>query len=84
MEGAFTELCYNHGNFARIDAPFTRIRAMPTPSKPPSDLDRDTSQTLLILVVAGLGILALVGFAPLDQAHSLAHDARHLMGFPCH
>ena len=57
---------------------------MPTPSKPPSDLDRDTSQTLLILVVAGLGILALVGFAPLDQAHSLAHDARHLMGFPCH
>ena len=38
----------------------------------------------LAAVVFGMIILFAVGFAPMQVAHSAAHDARHTMAFPCH
>lgn len=32
----------------------------------------------------GLGIIFLVGFAPVSAVHNAAHDTRHSAAFPCH
>ncbi|MBM3521235.1 MAG: cobalt transporter [Alphaproteobacteria bacterium] len=38
----------------------------------------------LTMIFIGLGILYVVGFAPMAAAHNAAHDTRHAIGFPCH
>jgi cobalt transporter subunit CbtB len=35
-------------------------------------------------IVFGIGILYLIGFSTLPQAHNATHDTRHASGFPCH
>ena len=37
----------------------------------------------VVSVALGVGILAMVGFAP-GIAHNAAHDVRHTVAFPCH
>ena len=32
----------------------------------------------------GLGLIFLVGFAPVSAVHNAAHDTRHSAAFPCH
>lgn len=39
---------------------------------------------LAIAGVAGLCIVWLTGFAPMEVAHNAAHDHRHSLAFPCH
>ncbi|MGB1237437.1 MAG: CbtB domain-containing protein [Pseudomonadales bacterium] len=46
-----------------------------------------STSTLLQLSAAtafGLGLLLLVGFAPMEALHNASHDARHAFAFPCH
>ena len=38
----------------------------------------------LTMIFVGLGILYVVGLAPMAAAHNAAHDTRHAIGFPCH
>jgi cobalt transporter subunit CbtB len=38
----------------------------------------------LAALVFGIAIIFAVGFAPMEVAHSAAHDARHSLAFPCH
>lgn len=37
-----------------------------------------------VALTFGIVILFAVGFAPLEAAHSAAHDVRHTLAFPCH
>jgi cobalt transporter subunit CbtB len=36
------------------------------------------------LLLAGLALVYMAGFAPMALAHNTAHDTRHAIGFPCH
>jgi cobalt transporter subunit CbtB len=38
----------------------------------------------LVPALMGLGLLALIGFAPYPAVHDAFHDVRHAAGFPCH
>lgn len=43
-----------------------------------------TAAAYLVPVMLGVGLLALVGFAPYPAVHDAFHDIRHAAGFPCH
>jgi cobalt transporter subunit CbtB len=45
---------------------------------------RDRSMLAALTLSLGLGLIYLVGFAPLTVAHNAAHDVRHSSAFPCH
>ena len=36
------------------------------------------------MLIAGLGLIYFVGFAPISAVHNAAHDVRHSSSFPCH
>jgi cobalt transporter subunit CbtB len=36
------------------------------------------------LILLGLVLLLVVGFAPGTTLHEFVHDGRHLFAFPCH
>ncbi len=38
----------------------------------------------LSAMLAGLGLVLIVGFAPVAAVHNAAHDTRHSAAFPCH
>ena len=38
----------------------------------------------LVPALMGIGLLALIGFAPYPAVHDAFHDVRHTAGFPCH
>jgi cobalt transporter subunit CbtB len=38
----------------------------------------------ILTIVAGIGLLFLVGFLQVPAVHNGAHDTRHANGFPCH
>jgi cobalt transporter subunit CbtB len=60
-----------------IDAP----TALPDRSAPLAG-----SRLVAPLCAAALGLILLyaAGFAPTDELHNGAHDARHAAGFACH
>lgn len=49
-----------------------------------NSLQPGSLKTVLALAIFGLSLFLLVGFAPIDSVHSITHDTRHLLGFPCH
>ncbi|WP_210395015.1 CbtB domain-containing protein [Motiliproteus sediminis] len=55
-----------------------------TPRQNPQNPDRSALMTAAALIVFGSVIVFMVGFLPADSIHSIAHDVRHLTGFPCH
>lgn len=47
-------------------------------------LPRDRTLLGALSLALGLGLVFLVGFAPLSAVHNAAHDTRHSSAFPCH
>jgi cobalt transporter subunit CbtB len=47
-------------------------------------LSRDRRMLGALTLCLGLGLVFLVGFAPLSAVHNAAHDTRHSAAFPCH
>jgi cobalt transporter subunit CbtB len=50
----------------------------------PVSLPRERSVVAALTLSLGLGLVYLVGFAPLIAVHNAAHDVRHSTAFPCH
>jgi cobalt transporter subunit CbtB len=47
-------------------------------------LPKDRTMLGAAALFLGLGLVFLVGFAPLSAVHNAAHDTRHSAAFPCH
>ena len=65
----------------------THMTDAPAAADAGSDAPSARRESLLaaaLAAVLAVGILWLVGFAPLDVLHDAAHDVRHTNGFPCH
>jgi cobalt transporter subunit CbtB len=54
------------------------------PDARPLSLPRDRTLLGGMTLMLGLGLIFLVGFAPLSAVHNAAHDTRHSSAFPCH
>jgi cobalt transporter subunit CbtB len=54
------------------------------PDTRPLSLPRDRTMLGALALSLGLGLIFLVGFAPLSAVHNAAHDTRHSSAFPCH
>jgi cobalt transporter subunit CbtB len=39
---------------------------------------------IILVLVAGLSLVGVAGFAGSDVLHAIAHDGRHSAAFPCH
>ena len=50
----------------------------------PVSLPRERSVLAAVTLSLGIGLVYLVGFAPLTAVHNAAHDVRHSSAFPCH
>ncbi len=44
----------------------------------------ETLKAATVAFVLGLGLIYVVGFAPMESVHDAAHDSRHALSFPCH
>jgi cobalt transporter subunit CbtB len=47
-------------------------------------LPKDRTLVGALALSLGLGVIFLVGFAPVSAVHNAAHDTRHSAAFPCH
>jgi cobalt transporter subunit CbtB len=47
-------------------------------------LPKDRTLVGALALFLGLGVIFLVGFAPVSAVHNAAHDTRHSAAFPCH
>lgn len=54
------------------------------PDTRPLSLPRDRTMLGALTLILGLGLIFLVGFAPISAVHNAAHDTRHASAFPCH
>ena len=54
------------------------------PEVRPAPVASDRTRNATAALVLGLGLVFVVGFAPLSAIHNAAHDARHSAAFPCH
>jgi cobalt transporter subunit CbtB len=58
--------------------------AQALPEVRPVPLTSDRTRSAAAALILGLGLIFVVGFAPLSAIHNAAHDARHAAAFPCH
>jgi cobalt transporter subunit CbtB len=61
-------------------------RMHPTANAParPRAFAAQAALSNLVPALMGIGLLALIGFAPYPAVHDAFHDVRHTAGFPCH
>jgi cobalt transporter subunit CbtB len=58
--------------------------AQALPEVRPVPLTSHRTRSAAAALILGLGLIFVVGFAPLSAIHNAAHDARHAAAFPCH
>jgi cobalt transporter subunit CbtB len=69
---------------ATTTLPESHSPSLPTEAPQARTLRKDRTFLGATALVLGLGLIFLVGFAPVSAVHNAAHDTRHSAAFPCH